>query len=156
MIADDLKALRSSKGLTLRAFARKTGVSFQTLHYIESGRGALSTAEAIALAHRHKISLVYNDGREIRLPGTLGRQLANVRRLLRKKRDDVAGIRLADIVAIETDAPHVTLALVELYARLLSDGDVTLGLQLRPLTKLDKLILELKENAHVITSRQHC
>ena len=154
MIGEQIKRLRKSKRLSLRAFARKTGLTHESIRYVESGRGSLIAVERIAAAYKKKVALVYNDGTEIRLPGSLGRQLASVRRLLKKKRDDIAGIIAKDIEAIETENPRVLVAMVELYAKLLSDDGVTLGLELRPLTKLDRIILESKENAHV--QRSHC
>lgn len=154
MIGEQIKHLRKSKRLSLRAFAKKTGLTYESIRYVESGRGSLIAVERIAAAYKRKVTLVYNDGTEIRLPGSLGRQLASVRRLLKKKRDEVHGISHADIESIETENPRVLVAMVELYAKLLSDDGVTLGLELRPLTKLDRIILDSKENAHV--ARNHC
>ena len=155
MIGEQIKRLRKSKRLSLRAFAKKTDLTHESIRYVESGRGSLIAVERIAAAYKKKITLVYNDGTEIRLPGSLGRQLASVRRLLKKKRDDIVGISLADIEAIETENPRVLVALVELYAKLLSDDGVTLGLELRPPNNFDlKISKANKENVHV--TRSHC
>ena len=135
MIGDDLRALRKARGHSLRHLAARCGLTYEGVRYVEAGRGFLTSAEAIAAVYRHRLALVYGDGKLVRLHGPIGRQLAAVRRLLNKSRADIIGISLADITAIETDARRVTVAMAALYARLLGDADVSLSLELRPIPR---------------------
>lgn len=135
MIGDDLRALRKARGHSLRHLAERCGMTHEGVRYVESGRGFLTSAEAIANVYRHRLVLVYADGKLVRLHGPIGRQLAAIRRLLNKSRADIIGISLADIIAVETDAARVTVAMAALYAKLLGDADVSLSLELRPIPR---------------------
>ena len=152
MIGDDLRALRKARGHSLRHLAERCGMTHEGVRYVESGRGFLTSAETIAAVYKHRLALVYGNGKLVRLHGSIGRQLAAVRRLLDKSRADIIGISLADITAIETDAPRTTVAMAALYARLLGDADVSLSLELRPIPRPRPRPKKETTNVH----RHHC
>lgn len=150
-VAEQLAAIRAEKGLTLRAVAKRAGISHETIRHLEGGGALLSTAEAVAAALKRKITLTM-DGRLVHFPGTIGAKLRKVRTMLGKRREDIVGLSPTTIRDIEDGEP-VRLISVELYAALLSTDGAVFRLEVRPLTKLDRIILQSKENAHV---RSHC
>lgn len=154
IVSFDIAALRLARKMALRDVAALCGVSHETVRAVEKGRGALVTAEAIALGLSHKIALTM-DGHLVHFPGTLGRKLHQIRLMVRRERGDIEGISAATIKDIESDAESVRLVSVELYAALLGrEAGVDFRLELKPLNKFDRIILASKENAY--DRRTHC
>ena len=151
-VAEQLAAIRAEKSLTLRAVAKRAGISHEGVRHLENGGGLLATAEAVANALKRKITLTMA-GRLVHFPGTIGAKLHKVRTMLGKRREDVLGLSATTIRDIEDGKP-VRLISVELYAALLSTDGAVFRLEVRPLTKLDRIISESKENKHV--KRSHC
>lgn len=153
-VAIQLADLRRAKGLSLRDVADAAHLSHEAVRRLERGKSLLSSAEAVAVAMKHKLVLMM-DGRPVHFPGALGMKLANVRRVLGKSRKDIVGLAPATIADIEGSAP-VRLVSVELYAALLSSDGVVFSIEVKPLNRYDLKILKAnKENAHV-TQRSHC